>query len=296
MRGPKGRAQRFQQVIINFKQSRNPKSLAQQVHKVWMTLPANKPVQSSGTGADNFTNYKQIKLLGRGASGTAYSVERQSDKKILVYKKLACLTQKEEEEMQKETTILSGLQHPYIVGFIEAFRHESSFYIVMEYCNGGSLQSYYKDKLKNKEFTTEEEAWKFIFQMASAIGFLHQNKILHRDMKPENILLLEDNTVKLSDFGISKQLQGDIISAGTMCGTELYLSPELTTNAQQSFPADVWGIGLIMREVLTQNTPFEAKAQYQLIQNRVNGVFQLQIDPRRYSQELIYFVNSMCRV
>ncbi|KAA6356512.1 MAG: hypothetical protein EZS28_047961, partial [Streblomastix strix] len=79
----------------------------------------------------------------------------------------------------------------------------------------------------------------------------------------------------------------------TVCGTEYYLSPELTTEGFQSFEADVWGIGLIIHEILTQMRPFDSKAPLELMTKRINNQVQAQIDPRRYSPELIKLVDSM---
>ncbi|KAA6382355.1 MAG: putative serine/threonine-protein kinase Nek1, partial [Streblomastix strix] len=140
--------------------------------------PFPNPAQQSGQ-IDNFDKYQRVKELGRGNFGTAFLIIDKANGKELVYKKIQCHTSKEEDELRKETIIMNDLKHPNIVGLIEAFTHDGNFYIVMELCNGGSLQSFYKALMKKGEFVREEDVWKFIFQMASSLGYLHQRRILH---------------------------------------------------------------------------------------------------------------------
>ncbi|KAA6399034.1 MAG: putative protein kinase, cAMP-dependent, catalytic chain, partial [Streblomastix strix] len=175
-------------------------------------------------------------------------------------------------------------------------KFENDDIVQLELCVGGTLEDYYKNKKEKEEFITGKEALKFLYQMISAIKYLHSKRILHRNLNPSQILLTYDNTIKESGLSIAMKLDPGKDSDKTICNTNMYMSPEQTSTNQQSFPADVYGIGLIMHEILSQTRPFETCSQYQLIQRRLNGKVQADIDSQHYSSDLIQLVDSMHRI
>ncbi|KAA6368775.1 MAG: putative Serine/threonine-protein kinase Nek3, partial [Streblomastix strix] len=245
---------------------------------------------------DHFDLYEVIATLGHGAFGSVYKIKRKTDGKLFTYKKIQCLTKEEEEKIRKEAEILSNLHNENIIEFVEAFRHDGNFYIVTDLAEGGNLLNFYTKKRNNGEFITEEESWRILKEITSGVAYLHSNRILHRNIKPGNILLTADGTVKIADFTIAKQLGTGYDFASTMCGSKIYMSPELTTNGKQSFPSDIYAIGLTIHEILTLQRPFDARTMFQLIQNSVEGKVAAEIDPSRYSKDLIDIVNSMRNV
>ncbi|KAA6371407.1 MAG: putative serine threonine-protein kinase nek2 [Streblomastix strix] len=245
---------------------------------------------------DHFDLYEGIKQIYSDGFGVVYKIKRKTDGKLLVYKKISCLIEEEEISIRKEVEILSSLHHENIIELVEAFKHDNNFYIVTELAEGGTLQSFYRKKRNTGEFITEEQAWRFLKEITSGVAYLHQNRILHRDIKPQNILLTADGTTKITDLDIAKKLGTGDDFASTMVGTAMYMSPEMTTNRKQSFPADIYAVGLTIHEILTLQVPFDARSNIQLMQNKLNGKVAAEIDPSRYSQDLIDIVNSMRNV
>ncbi|KAA6375228.1 MAG: putative NEK/NEK2 protein kinase, partial [Streblomastix strix] len=133
---------------------------------------------------DNFSNYEKIKMLTFETFDPIYK----------------------EEQIKKQTLIHFHLHHENIIEFVEAFLHEDNFYIVMELAQGENLSDFYTKK-KNGEFITEEEAWRILKGIASGIAYLHSKRILHKDLRPQNVLLTSDGTVKIFNFDISEELQ-----------------------------------------------------------------------------------------
>ncbi|KAA6386569.1 MAG: putative G2-specific protein kinase nimA [Streblomastix strix] len=259
--------------------------------------PDSNSVQRNNTElVDNFDKYVQGERLGSGSFGTVYKVERKQDKQVYVWKKIGCLMDKEKEKkIINEVQFQKDFTHPSIVNFVEAFKHENNYYIVMEFCGGGTLQGYYKAKKKENQIVTEDEAWRWISEIAGAIGYLHSNRVMHRDLKPENVLLSTVGSfAKLSDFGESKRLLNDQIFANTNVGSKLYWNPELVNEGKQSYEGDIWGIGLIFHEILSQEFPFPVRGSlFQIEEMRLSGRVQKEIDASLYSKELIDLIRQM---
>ncbi|KAA6375227.1 MAG: putative Serine/threonine-protein kinase Nek4, partial [Streblomastix strix] len=220
--------------------------------------------------------------------GTVYRISRK-DRTEFICRKIPCKSKEEFDKMEKEITVLSELQHPNIVGFIDAFYYQGSYFIVNEICNGGNLHDFYMDKKKKGYYISEDDAWRFIYEMTSAIAYLHKHNIKHLKLKPRKVLLTSDLTIKVSDFGIEQRIIQDQFNFASMSTTH----PELTTTRQQSYSADIWGIGLIMQEILSQEIPFKDQEHYDFIFSLMNGKVQKLINPKHYSNELIDLVTSM---
>ncbi|KAA6381642.1 MAG: putative NEK protein kinase [Streblomastix strix] len=140
-------------------------------------------------------------------------------------------------------------------------------YIVMEFCSEGDLRRYINDMKRKGTEISDLKAWEMIAQVASSLIQLHANGIIHGDLKPENILLTEEIKVKLSDFGLARQLQEGKDYLTLRAGTKLFLAPELLQyqkgkeNAgiikrMQTTAADIWSIGIMLFELLAQHHPF----------------------------------------
>ncbi|XP_042615208.1 serine/threonine-protein kinase Nek1-like [Cyprinus carpio] len=162
--------------------------------------------------------------LGRGASGIAFLV-KDTDGDPYVIKQMNSRDGEELDEVRKEVEILKNLNFGYIVTYVKSFEDNEAgrIYIVMEYCEGGDL-SKVMEKHQEERFFEEQ-------QICLALQYLHEQKILHRDIKPQNIFLTEDGYINLGDFGCSKALrkvnkkQADEY-ANSVVGAKLYVSPE----------------------------------------------------------------------
>ncbi len=128
----------------------------------------------------------------------------------------------------------------------------------MEYCEVGDLASHIKQKAKKGETFTEEEILNWFIQICIALDYIHGRKILHRDIKSQNIFLTTNHTVKLGDFGISKLLESTNEAAMTVVGTPYYMSPEVCENKPYTFKSDVWALGCVLYELCTLQHAFSA--------------------------------------
>ena len=142
-------------------------------------------------------------ILGKGAFGSVAIVTRKEDRKTYAMKRIniSKLNDKEKENALNEIRILASLSHPNIIGYKEAFFDEPSktINIVMEYADDGDIDKKIKDNLKKRNFFTEDTIWGWIIQILEGLKYLHDNKIMHRDLKCANIFLMKDGILKLGD-------------------------------------------------------------------------------------------------
>ncbi|GAB5360067.1 hypothetical protein AAMO2058_000595600, partial [Amorphochlora amoebiformis] len=127
------------------------------------------------------------------------------------------------EETLNEVRLLASVVHPNILRFCEVFLEGKNLFMVTEYCNGGDVLQKIE---KSRKGLGEKQVWRYLIQMCGGIKALHDRNILHRDIKPQNILLTKEGRVKIGDFGCSKILKANRL-AMTQCGTPYYMSPEL---------------------------------------------------------------------
>lgn len=250
--------------------------------------------------AKQFETYKKISTLGTGSFGTAYLVECQSAKEYAVIKQIDIQNMSEEErkETLREAKILEVLNHPNIVRFREVYKtKKGKLCIVMDYADGGDLQSKIKEKHKKKaqtgtlEYYSEEQVLSWFTQICLALKHVHDRKILHRDLKSQNIFLTKKGMVKLGDFGIARVLSNTKSRAKTVVGTPYYLSPEIIESQPYNFKSDIWSLGVLLYEMCALQPPFNATSLHQLAQRIVGGKFDRL--PKHYSGPLTALVSSL---
>jgi len=125
-----------------------------------------------------------------------------------------------------EASILKTLDHPNIVGYKESFLGNNSLTIIMEYCEVGDLAYHIKRKQQKGEQFSEAEIFNWFIQICMALQYVHKRKIIHRDIKTQNVFLTGSKTIKVGDFGISKVLDSTTQAALTVVGTPYYMAPE----------------------------------------------------------------------
>ncbi|EAY15505.1 CAMK family protein kinase [Trichomonas vaginalis G3] len=235
--------------------------------------------------------YEQIKVLGEGGFAKAFLVKRKTDRLLCVAKsvKLSGLSEKEKKEAISEVNVLSALKHPNIVRYIESFNESGFLYIIMEYADGGDLSQ--KIEKNGRKSFSEDEVLRIFTQLALAIKYIHDRKILHRDLKGQNVFLMKDGSVKLGDFGIAKVLDHTMQFYNTQIGTPYYLSPEMCQGKNYNSKTDIWSFGCIMYEMCTLHHAFEGRNINNLLFNIVRG----NITPisTQYSADLRNLINSM---
>lgn len=199
---------------------------------------------------ENMEKYCLIKIIGEGSFGKALLCYRKTDKRKCIVKEITkrSSNEKDNKKIEMEGTILSKLSHPNIVSFWELFSAKFMFYIVMEFCDGGDLEKFIK--LRHGSLLPENQVLHIFVQISLAIKHIHDRKILHRDLKTQNVFLTTAGIVKLGDFGIARILSNTGELASTRIGTPYYMSPEVMDNKKYNNKTDIWSLGCILYELL----------------------------------------------
>ncbi|CAM9591956.1 unnamed protein product, partial [Phaeothamnion confervicola] len=205
--------------------------------------------------------YKKIKELGSGSFGCAILVQdRQVPGRLYVIKEIVVgsLSSRELEAAEKEALLLSQMHHSNIVKYFDRFREGKKFFIVTDYADGGDLGAALARRRKAKRPFTEAEAMRIFVQICLALRHVHARKILHRDLKSQNVFLTSNGVVKLGDFGIARALDSSKACARTQIGTPYYLSPEICQDRPYGKKSDIWALGVLLYELLSLRVPFTA--------------------------------------
>lgn len=162
------------------------------------------------------------------------------------------------------------MDHPNICRMFEYFRDENRYYLIIEICSGGEL--YHKIK-KDIRFT-EPVAKEYMRQILKTVNYMHNKRIVHRDLKPENFMIDgTDNSLKLIDFGLSKQLaEGEMLNERE--GTCYYLAPEVLMRSYD-FKADMWSCGVILYTMLSGRPPFNADNDLEIMRMIKTGKYSM---------------------
>ena len=219
-------------------------------------------------------NYTILNSLGMGGYGEAFLAEEKVTKTKVVIKNVKLETMEDhsrpKELMLQEGEVLSKLSHPNIVKCITTHITKNNVYIVMEYASGGDLKLKMK-QAQNNPFS-EEKILNWIIQISDAVKYLHNNKIIHRDLKLNNIFLTEDEQIKLGDFGVARVFKTeDENEAQTQVGTDSYLSPEIVEGKPYGYETDNWSLGIILFELIKHRNPFASKNRFKTFNNIVNA-------------------------
>eukprot|EP00798_Chlamydomonas_sp_ICE-L_P012432 gene12432-15631_t len=237
--------------------------------------------------------YIQEEQIGKGSYGKVYKVRSKADQEDLVMKKIALdgTPASEADASVREANLLALLRHPHVVPYREFFKHpDGDLCLVMAYCEGGDLFKYIKQLKRNETQVDEEIAWNWLVQLLLAVSYCHSKKILHRDVKTQNIFISKGK-VLLGDFGLAKQLQRTLEMARTPIGTPYYMAPEIYEEQPYSFKSDVWALGCVMYELLAKKPAFAADNLSRVVMRVIRGTYDAL--PDTYSPELREVINSM---
>ena len=214
-------------------------------------------------------------LLGKGSFGSVHKVQRKSDKKIYALKqiKISQLKEKDKKNSLNEIRILASLSHKNIIGYKESFFDENSktLNIIMEYADDGDISIKIKNNLKKSLFFSEKTIWHWIIQLLEGINYLHENGIMHRDLKSANLFLLKNGTLKIGDLNVSIISKNGI--AYTQTGTPYYAPPEIWKDHPYDFKCDIWSAGCIIYEICTLHPPFRGTNFRELFNNIIKGFY-----------------------
>ncbi|KAL0212615.1 hypothetical protein RCL1_006241 [Eukaryota sp. TZLM3-RCL] len=197
-----------------------------------------------------FEHYVKVGELAAGGQGIAYLVKDRQNRSYCM-KKISLPDSTVNPEIRVANRSLNS---PFLVDFYHCFVKEREAYILMEYCSGGSLF----DFIKNHNTYSEQDIWDIFSQLVLGLSYLHGNGILHRDVKPGNILLVSKTRplrIKLCDFGIARELYATTIASEV--GTELFRAPETFGNTPYSTPVDLWSLGVVLYQLVHNRYPFD---------------------------------------
>ena len=236
-------------------------------------------------------DYSIERVIGEGSYGRALLATDKKTNQLIVVKEIsfANLTQQEKNDALRETMILSLLNHPNIIGYRGSFIDKNIFHIIMDYADGGDLS----EQIENcgADGFPEGKILNWFVQICLALKHIHDRKILHRDLKTQNIFLMRNGTVKLGDFGIAKVLDHTTAFTKTSIGTPYYLSPEICQGKSYNAKSDIWALGCVLYEMCTRKHPFDS--------NNINGLImkitrakQAPI-PKVYSSKLAELVDTL---
>ena len=221
---------------------------------------------------EHIGKYRVIRELGRGATSAVYLAEDSFNNRSVAIKAMftEVLQDAQDGAMYRsmflnEASLAGKIMHPHIVGIYDAVVDENMSYIVMEYVEGGTLEKYCKpDNLLDTQVVAE-----IIFKCVRALAFANTQGLIHRDVKPGNILYKSGSDIKVGDFGAALNRVSDKTQVAAV-GSPLYMAPEILTGAKATVQSDIYALGMVMYMLLAGRPPFEASNAASLSYQIVN--------------------------
>ncbi|GMH19702.1 hypothetical protein Nepgr_021543 [Nepenthes gracilis] len=282
------------------------------------------PINPRTKERTSIQDFEIIKPISRGAFGRVFLARKRATGDLFaikVLKKADMICKNAVERILAERNILITTRNPFVVRFFYSFTCKENLYLVMEYLNGGDLYSL----LRNLGCLDEDMARVYIAEVVLALEYLHSLNVVHRDLKPDNLLISPDGHIKLTDFGLSKvglinstnDLSGPSISSNafldddktdsttqhssrrelhrkpSVVGTPDYLAPEILLGMGHGATADWWSVGVILFELLVGIPPFNAESPQQIFNNIMNQDIPWPKIPEEMSYEAYDLINKL---
>ncbi|XP_071710173.1 probable serine/threonine protein kinase IREH1 [Rutidosis leptorrhynchoides] len=277
----------------------------------------------SGKDRTSIDDFEIIKPISRGAFGRVFLAKKRTTGDLFaikVLKKADMIRKNAVESILAERDILISVRNPFVVRFFYSFTCRENLYLVMEYLNGGDLYSL----LRNLGCLDEDVARVYIAEVVLALEYLHSLRVVHRDLKPDNLLIAHDGHIKLTDFGLSKvglinstdDLSGPAVSGTSLLGehesqssisenqderrkkrsavgTPDYLAPEILLGTGHGTSADWWSVGVILFELIVGIPPFNAEHPQTIFDNILNRNIPWPMVPDEMSPEAADLIDQL---
>ena len=217
--------------------------------------------------------FELLGVLGVGAFAECHLAQRKDDGKLFALKKfkkvMDVLTPSERQEAIGEVRLLANLVHDNILRYEDSFLEGGAMHILMEYASGGTLDRLIDSYKARGEILPEEMVWDCMVQLCGALKYCHSRSIMHRDIKPQNVMLstADEKTCRLllGDFGIAKIMAHSGAQTKELAGTPYYYSPELCKGLAYDNKSDMWAIGVVLFELMAQQRPFESNNTFRVL-------------------------------
>nr|TKR85927.1 serine/threonine-protein kinase TIO isoform X2 [Populus alba] len=240
------------------------------------SLPLSHPLLSKKEKEIGVENYHVIELVGEGSFGKVYKGRRKYTGQTVAMKFIMKhgKSDKDIHNLRQEIEILRKLKHENIIEMLDSFESPQEFCVVTEFAQGELFEV-----LEDDKSLPEEQVQAIAKQLVRALHYLHSNRIIHRDMKPQNILIGAGSVVKLCDFGFARAMSTNTVVLRSIKGTPLYMAPELVREQPYNHSADLWSLGVILYELFVGQPPFYTNSVYALIRHIVK-------DPVKYPDDM----------
>ncbi|KAL7669106.1 hypothetical protein ACOME3_009775 [Neoechinorhynchus agilis] len=254
------------------------------------TVPSGRETNTQPHRDTLHSRFELLRTLGKGTYGKVkLARDRRTNEQVAIktIRKSRIENPHDLERMLREIRFMSGLNHPHVIKIKEVYESREKIILVMEYASGGELYEY----LNIMKRIPEPEARSIFRQIVSAVHFLHKNRIVHRDLKLENILIDDRGNIKLADFGLSNNWAPTRLLR-TFCGSPLYASPEIVKGIPYYGPeVDCWSLGVLLYTLVYGSMPFQGGDYNRLIHNISNGYF---IIPKEKSGAFMLIKRCLC--
>ena len=202
------------------------------------------------------------------------------------------LREEEIEYIQNEINILSNINNEHIIKYIDSFTDNNNIYILMEYNDGSYLNEFIKNYKDKNILIDENILYNIILDLCLGIKEIHENNLIHRDLKPKNIFITKNNKVKIINFGISKKLDNKY--KYNLIGTNNYMAPEMLKGEKYSNKVDIWALGCIIYELFTLNICFQDENIFGII-NKIINEKHGKININKYNDKWQNFIDLLLK-
>jgi len=248
-----------------------------------VTKTMETPIEVLGRGTTIAERYEIIEELGKGGMGRVYKVrdaEINEDVALKLLKSEIASDEKTIERFRNELKIARRVSHKHVCRMYDIGKEEERYFISMEYVEGEDLKSH----IKRKGRLSTDDAISIAIQVCEGLGEAHRLGVVHRDLKPQNIMIDKEGQAKIMDFGIARSVEAPGVTAtGMIIGTPSYISPEQAEGEEADHRSDIYALGVILYEMMTGEVPFKGETALSVA---LKHKAQLPTDPRKWNPEI----------
>ncbi|KAA6385234.1 MAG: putative NEK protein kinase [Streblomastix strix] len=217
----------------------------------------------------SYDSFEVIEELEGGAQGRTFYVKLIETGVPYAMKRINYMKKSDKERAEKEIAQMKKLESKFTVRLVYTFQDRTDMFLVTEYCENGDLRKVITELQQVPEEERVMRVWAIFGQMIRALEFLHCNGVIHRDIKPANIFVMIDGSVRLGDFGLARDVEGDYYLKEE--GTKVYMAAEVFKFKRMDYSTDIFAIGIVTTELLTGHHPFQAPNELAMIEKIKSG-------------------------